>query len=778
MVPLLRLISRLLAWYAVVTALFRCPSSAADITDNSPVVCKPYLTSRSFVAPYIEPYYNEYAAPYLNAVRPYTASFEQNIYNPSVEFGKQSYKTYGAPRVLQAKVYGQDQWKMNLRPKIHTYQSQAKQYYDVSVAPQLEKARVVAEPYYILNRDCVLRVYDSYILPAYSACRPYADKAYAVGEKFAVETGIPYAKSTWASTVILFDRTIWPQIRILYGENVEPQLVRIRERLGRYRDGKRLKTAFEDIDSTPEPSAAESSISSGPSTISSATLTESSEESSVAVSEESSQPSLTPEQEEEKVRETIANDLKNWQEKFAKAADKGTEDLEQRVKEITDRQINSQVQGVGEALIVQLEETSKSECSKFKKAVQKIVKGLSEEGSSEDAHKAEEELSAAVRQAGLSIRGKAQALRNWKEAFDRETISLVHAASESTLEVIDNIRDLGLQEIGMRWAWMDGVTYKDWSKYHEVRKTFDMWRTEVGSVATDHEGFKRAKDAAIDIESRGMAVAEETAKELGRLKEVGKWKIQAADTSDDFSSKHVPPGVAGIAQKVMKQASSASEQLTGTPQGAADGQKTSEAASTASSKIAGIEEQDSEKVNPAAKGNAGQGSDQVSEAIIGTPPPAHESVAPEALNLASSASSAFSPAPEPSTPLGESSSNAGSSTSQTPKKIYNGAMAQEVRGQKPILEDLVDDDATYSEKIQSFIEQAGEKYTDITNAVNEALLKATRTQGTAESITSVAGEKYSEALLAASRALLGTEKGAIESVTNVASERYVEAVAA
>lgn len=753
------------------TTLFRCPSSAADITDNSPLVCKPYLVSRSFVAPYVEPYYNEYAAPYLNAVRPYTASFEQNIFNPSVKFGKQSYKTYGAPCVLQAKAYGQDQWKTNLRPKIHTYQSQAKQYYDESVAPQLEKARVVAEPYYISNRDYVLQIYNYYILPAYSACRPYLDKTYAVGEKFAVETGIPYAKSTWVSTVVLFDRTIWPKLRILYGENVEPQLVRIRERLGRYRDGKKLKTAFEDIDSTPESSAAASSISSYASTISSAAMTESSDESSVVVSEESSQPSLTPEQEEEKVRETIANDLKNWQEKFAKAADKGTEDLEQRVKEITDRQIKSQVQGVGEALIVQLEETSKSECSKFKKAVQKIVIGLSEEESSKDAHKAEEELSAALRQAGLSIRGKAQALRKWKEAFDRETISLVYAASESTLEVIDNIRDLGLQEIGMRWAWMDGVTYKDWSKYHEVKKTFDVWRTEVGSVAIDHEGFKRAKDAAVDIESRGMAVAEETAKELGRLKEVGKWKIQAADTSDDFSNKHVPPGVAGIGQKIMEQANSASEQLAGTSQGTANGKKTSEAAPTASSKIASSEEQDSENVFPAAKERAGQVSNRISEVIVGTPPPAQKSIAHEASRLVSSAS-------EPSTSLGESPISVESSKSRTPKKIYNGAMAQEVGGQKPILEGLVDDDATYSEKIQSFIEQAGDKYTDITNAVNEALLKATKTQGTAESITSVASEKYSEALLAASNALLGTEKGAIESVTSVASERYVEAVAA
>ena len=38
-----------------------------------------------------------------------------------------------------------------------------------------------------------------------------------------------------------------------------------------------------------------------------------------------------------------------------------------------------------------------------------------------------------------------------------------------------------------------------------------------------------------------MSIAEETAKELGRLKEVAKWKIAARDASDDFETKYVPP---------------------------------------------------------------------------------------------------------------------------------------------------------------------------------------------------------------------------------------------
>ncbi len=50
------------------------------------------------------------------------------------------------------------------------------------------------------------------------------------------------------SVVAFFDRTLWPSMRILYGENVEPQLVRISERLGRYRDGKKVKAAADAVD--------------------------------------------------------------------------------------------------------------------------------------------------------------------------------------------------------------------------------------------------------------------------------------------------------------------------------------------------------------------------------------------------------------------------------------------------------------------------------------------------------------------------------------------------
>lgn len=516
--------------------------------------------------------------------------------------------------------------------------------------------------------------------------------------------------------------------------------------------------------------------------------------------------SLTPEQEAEQTREKIETDLKNWQDKFAKAADKGAQDLEKRVKEITERQIQTHAANVGESLVVILDQTSKSELAKLKKNIQAIVKSLPYEKSETDIERAERELSKEIRSAGLAVKGKAQALRSWKQSMQRETQTLVNAASKSTLEVIDNIRDLGLQEIGMRWTWMEGISYKDWENYHLLKKTFDQWRQEVEAVALNHEGLQSVANVGNEVESRGMSIAEETAKELGRLKDVGNWKIRAADSSDDFSTKHISAAAVAASPKVVDQVSSANEKILGISQGSfgsvlSDASKTAaEVVSSASSIIvgtstsSGVVEQLSSKFSHVVSGTSQLKAESVisvakkksahvasaaREAVVGTPAPAYQSIVSKASDAVYGSS----------TPLAEkglsSVSSAGTEASSiarvVSKKVFAGAMAQKVGNQQqPILDDIITDDeeGTYSETLQSIVNNVGDKYSDVTKAVSEALLKPVSNQGSIEIATSVAEDQYSRALAAASRALYGTQKGTVESVTSIASERYSEAVAA
>lgn len=531
--------------------------------------------------------------------------------------------------------------------------------------------------------------------------------------------------------------------------------------------------------SSSSSSSISSSISSKSSSIASYYATENPESVSTSQVSASATSTLTPEQEAEKTREKIERDLKNWQDKFAKAADKGAEDLRERVKEITHHQIESQVHGVGRSLVIQLEESSASEQNKLKEAIRGIIRNIPGDKNQEGFNRAEDELSLATRNAGLAVKGKAQALRAWKQEFDEETMSLVQAASKSTLEVIDNIRDLGLQEIGMRWAWMEGVTYKDWSNYHLLKKTFDKWRNQVEEVVRKHDGIHKATEAAAEVENWGMVVAEEAAKDLGRLKEVGKWKIHAGDLSDDFSTRYVPAAAAAAGNDIADKLNSAGEKIASGPR---DGLK---------SALGEVKDQvnGAETVVSAAKEKVGQVVAGASKAIIGTPVPAHESIASAASESLRSAASAISQAISgSSTPLTESassamrsiSSSASSAASVASKKVFAGAMAQKVQKQEPILDDVIvdDDELTYSEKLKSIVDRAGDRYADVTRAVNDALLQQTNKQGSVESFTSVADGQYSRAIAAASSVLYGTQQGTAESITSLAGGKYAEAVAA
>jgi hypothetical protein len=657
---------------------------------------------------------------------------------------------------------------------------------------------------------------------------------------------------------------------------------------------------------------------------------------------------MSEEEIRDKARKIVTTDLKTLQEKFAKAADEGSDELDERITEITDRFVQNQAQGVGEAHLIQLEEIIKSELKSLKTTILAIIK------KSSDTEASEKDLTAAVRKAGSAIKDKAQAIRAWRKKYDLETNSLVSQAATDTFEIIDHIRDLGLQEIGMRWAWTEGITHKDWSKYHAMKTKFDEWRKDVEEVATAHPGLARAREASEDIENRAMAMAEDAVKELARLKETGRWKLSTGDTSDDFRTKHMPAAAAVAGQKILDKVSEASEAVAGTSQGsveslsstasssimdtassassvassqaeniqsiAADAGKSassvassisssilgtpqgsvesiisvvkssgSSLADRASSSIIGTQQGSAESIISIAQASASSFTDKASSSVIGTSQGTIESIASvasssassiaakmsssiigtepgvmekasssicsaasavsravpveevkssasslsnvasssfssgnseaasSASSISSSASSAASSASSSlSTGASSSSSKASQSASSVSKdassssssasskasksassvskdasssassasatasnKVWGGAMAQFVEAKQIIynvLED--DDDSSYSEKIQSMASQAGDKFSDITKAVSEALLGPTSTQGSVESVTSLAAEQYSKALSAASVAYYGTQQGTGESIASIASSKYADAVAA
>lgn len=812
---------RLLVWYVIITAIFRCPSTETQLTDDSPRICKPYLSARTQIQPYVTPYYDTYAAPYVDSARPYADKLNKQFISPASRFSKRSYDLYAAPRVEQAKAYGLSQWNAIAVPQLQVAQARANQVYNAYLGPYVQQASAVVEPHYGAAKENAAYVHQKHVVPAVEYSRPLLEKAIWATREFALGTALPFSQSAYSSIVLFVDGTLVPTLRSLYRENVEPQLVMIGERLARYREGRKLQAVMDETTTS-------SVLSEGMSTSAEAASQSTAQPSSISASQEAS-PSGTPLSEQEKIaeaRKQVESDLKTWQEKFSVAAKKGSEDLAQRVQGIMTGLSETEVDGVAVGLAKALKISAEKEIADAKSKINAIVESIDEDADSATVESAEAETLKAIRAAGASVKSYAQKLREWYNSFDAMLSGRASEASKSTLQVLDGIRDLGLQEIGMRWAWLDGVTYQDWQKYHDLKQQFADWRGEVTDVALKHPALEKARASANEVVADGMDTAEKAAAELTRLKDVGKWKVHARDASDNFESRAIPAAAVRAGKNVAESLKDVSESIAGTTQGTAESivSGATEAAADASSTVSSaLTPEESENVLSSASGVASSATSSAGEAAIHATNVASDNIdaASEAISSAgSSAGDYISQATEAVSDTAESAissassvvdgttatdevtssassiaddvassaedfaddvtSTASSASAIASSRIIPGAMAQKVKGSKPILDDVFDDSSseTFSDKVKSMVEDAGDRYAEVTKAVSEALLGATSTQGSGESVVSVASEQYSSALDAASRVIYGTPTGTVESLANAASDKYSQAVAA
>lgn len=170
---------------------------------------------------------------------------------PVVAFSKDKYSSYGAPRVEQARKYLGAEWERTVQPQLENAQVKVKDQYDVHLAPHVNQVSDAVAPYYEQTKDSMMEIYRLSLLPTYEATLPYARTGYAHGHHIVSHIVFPFVRSAKDVTWIFISRTLWPQLRVLYGDNVEPQLVRISERLGRYKDQRKIEAVVDAVDSPP-----------------------------------------------------------------------------------------------------------------------------------------------------------------------------------------------------------------------------------------------------------------------------------------------------------------------------------------------------------------------------------------------------------------------------------------------------------------------------------------------------------------------------------------------
>lgn len=127
-------------------------------------------------------------------------------------------------------------------------QSKGWEQYNTYLHPHVGKVTDAVGPYYETIKDTAVTQYHSLLVPTYSFALPYARQGYTFGHYYTTNIILPYARWTEATLRAFLLRNVWPRLRILYGDNVEPQLMRISERLGRYKDSKKIESVVDALD--------------------------------------------------------------------------------------------------------------------------------------------------------------------------------------------------------------------------------------------------------------------------------------------------------------------------------------------------------------------------------------------------------------------------------------------------------------------------------------------------------------------------------------------------
>jgi len=231
--------ARILIWTTIINVLFRCPSTPDQCDDSSPYGCKEYFKVKEIVSPHLQPYYDTHVSPYVDLAAPYYEALDRAVITPANTYTRK----YASPLIAYGNGVAQQQWEKIVQPQIETARAAARAKYNETIAPHVTSFRDTASPYVDIARTSALQTYHDLILPTYVFMQPYAVQGYNAASAFATNTALPSAIWAFNKTWLFLDDAILPQLRLIYVQTVEPQLVRIGQRLGRYNGGGKTKMA-------------------------------------------------------------------------------------------------------------------------------------------------------------------------------------------------------------------------------------------------------------------------------------------------------------------------------------------------------------------------------------------------------------------------------------------------------------------------------------------------------------------------------------------------------
>lgn len=238
-------VCRLAAWYVLYMIFWACPTNAR-LDLSAPTVCRRFDTIKHNTIPYLKPYYDNYAEPYLARAQPY------------LQKGQGYYEQFGAPAVAK----GQDLWVKQATPRIKKSYTAVRDQYNQKIYPILDRAvlkksrdvyskyldthvqRVSSQytrsvhPHLQSLQKRSYKLYHERVVPAYQATAPRIHYAFrTVENKYATQVE-PRVHAVMKWIIRKIEQVVIPRVTIFWGIHVQPQLDRICDKLFRNREAK------------------------------------------------------------------------------------------------------------------------------------------------------------------------------------------------------------------------------------------------------------------------------------------------------------------------------------------------------------------------------------------------------------------------------------------------------------------------------------------------------------------------------------------------------------
>ncbi|BGP01000.1 hypothetical protein NBRC10513v2_004993 [Rhodotorula toruloides] len=494
---------RVAAAYVLIAYFFVCPNSTSDraICRGLDSVGDRLRRYEPHVRPYVqtaqrklEPYVAEverHTRPYVEIVRPHYQRADRLV-RPHVSTANSFVRSTVYPAVLSAVRHSQaatqpvmdklrKQYVRTLEPSVEWYADSLSKWYAAHIEPHVKRYSSLTRKHSKTAYDAFSPVWETGVPRARHHWRthlvPFSRRAYSTSRKTYTTHVHPRAVTVGGHTARFYRSKVLPTLHRFWSKFIAPQLDKIRERIFEYKAKKAKLEAVERVEKVSEEIAKEhgeddfadfikdlrddkvAAVDASPAIP--AEEAPPAYSASVPPPPPSAEEAATLRAEKRAALETLQS---TYEKEIAALGQTEHRLLVERLVDIRQRAIED-IPARFEPALEKLDEEGDAMVGKLGKYFARV--SADEKTPVEEKVRDSEDLCA---KAERRVRKTAEGIKKEVEEYRADLETRERAAVEKAQQAVGELVSKAQEELGTGWTWLDGVTAKDWQRYHGLRR--------------------------------------------------------------------------------------------------------------------------------------------------------------------------------------------------------------------------------------------------------------------------------------------------------------------